>query len=334
MAKRADKNDLGFGSDSFLDVVANVVGILIILVMVVGMRVKQTPAVVEAPPPPPDTELAELTSEMNSLESDTKRLLAQAAVVARESQTQQQLVLQLASTVSQQQRELEEGRQQLDARAQQDLLVQREVWAANSLAQQLERELAASTTEKKSIKIDSYPTPLSRTVDGKEAHFQLMGGRIAYIPLEDLLNRLKTDAQQQVWQLKDLPETTSIVGPIGGFRLRYTFERVEVPMDDRLASGRYGTLAQLSQWTLIPVSSHLGETAIEALADGSEFRQALAQLPPRKVTITLWTYPDSFDTYREIRKALYQMGYATAGRPLPEGTPIGGSPRGSKSAAQ
>ena len=255
-------------------------------------------------------------------------------MLVTESESQQQRVLQLASTVADRQRELEEGRQRLDVRAQEELLLQREVWGANSLAQQIERDLQAATMEKKSVKIESFPTPLSRTVDGKEGHFQLLGGRITYIPLEDLLNRLKSDFRQQTSQLKDVPEATATVGPIGGFRLRYTLERVEIPMDDQLASGRYGAMAQLSQWTLIPTTSHQGETAIEALADGSEFRQALAQLPPRKVAITLWTYPDSFDTYREIKKSLYHLGYATSGRPLPDGIPIGGSPCGSKSAAQ
>jgi hypothetical protein len=38
--------------------------------------------------------------------------------------------------------------------------------------------------------------------------------------------------------------------------------------------------------------------------------------------------------YRTLREQLYQRGYSVAGRPLPEGQPIAGSPFGSKSAAQ
>ena len=38
MARQKPDDEMEFGSDSFLDVVANIVGILIILVMVVGMR--------------------------------------------------------------------------------------------------------------------------------------------------------------------------------------------------------------------------------------------------------------------------------------------------------
>ena len=44
MARRHDE-ETAFGSDSFLDVVANIVGILIILIVIVGVRVSRTPAV-------------------------------------------------------------------------------------------------------------------------------------------------------------------------------------------------------------------------------------------------------------------------------------------------
>lgn len=50
MSQRDSHDDLAFGSDSFLDVVANIVGILIILIVVAGLRVSQAP-VVEATDP-------------------------------------------------------------------------------------------------------------------------------------------------------------------------------------------------------------------------------------------------------------------------------------------
>jgi hypothetical protein len=82
------------------------------------------------------------------------------------------------------------------------------------------------------------------------------------------------------------------------------------------------------------VANQVGETAAEALAEGSEFRQSLRKLRPGYHTITMWLYPDSFDAFRQIRKELYRLGYMVAARPLPPGTPISGSPDGSKSAAQ
>lgn len=68
MSRRRPKGELQFGSDSFLDVVANIVGILIILIVIAGLRVSQTPVVLkkanaEAAEPvtlPPPSSLPEL----------------------------------------------------------------------------------------------------------------------------------------------------------------------------------------------------------------------------------------------------------------------------------
>ena len=50
--------------------------------------------------------------------------------------------------------------------------------------------------------------------------------------------------------------------------------------------------------------------------------------------ITIWVYPDSFDLYRRLRDELNAQGFLVAGRPLPDGVPIQGSPGGSRSAGQ
>ena len=71
-----------------------------------------------------------------------------------------------------------------------------------------------------------------------------------------------------------------------------------------------------------------------ALQEGSDFREHLKQMSPGRTTITIWVYPDGFDAFRQIRKELYDMGYAIAARPLPFGQLISGAPDGSKSAAQ
>jgi hypothetical protein len=45
MPRRRQTDEIAFGSDSFLDIVANIVGILIILIVIAGVRVAQMPAV-------------------------------------------------------------------------------------------------------------------------------------------------------------------------------------------------------------------------------------------------------------------------------------------------
>ena len=82
-----------------------------------------------------------------------------------------------------------------------------------------------------------------------------------------------------------------------------------------------------------PADPLAGETVADALRSSSRFRGVLGGVKP-DTTITLWCYPDSFAAYRQIREELHRLGIPTAGRPLPEGAPIGGSTEGSKSVVQ
>jgi len=82
------------------------------------------------------------------------------------------------------------------------------------------------------------------------------------------------------------------------------------------------------------MSDELGEFRDAAMGPHSEFRTALEGRDPRRTTVTLWTYQDSFPLFRELRQELHKLGYTVAGRPLPHGYPIGASPHGSKSSAQ
>ncbi len=85
---------------------------------------------------------------------------------------------------------------------------------------------------------------------------------------------------------------------------------------------------------LIPLSEDLGEPMDLALASQSALRNLLKEHPPSRTTITVWVYPDSFADFRRLKAEMFKLGYSTAGRPLPEGHPIGGSPDGSSSAAE
>jgi hypothetical protein len=158
---------------------------------------------------------------------------------------------------------------------------------------------------------------------------------VAPIPLDRLLERFKSAAQQRMWKLADRPAMTDMVGPVGGFRLRYRLERVDIPARVQLETGQVGSIVRLVRWELVPVANDLGEPVDAALASGSTFRAALPPVgrgaPP---TITVWTYPDSFAALRSLKEQLHAAGYMVAVRPLPEGVAIGGSPQGSHSAAQ
>jgi hypothetical protein len=136
-----------------------------------------------------------------------------------------------------------------------------------------------------------------------------------------------------MWKLKETDRITESIGPLQGFRMKYTLKReiVAVQVSGGVAKGER---AALEHFVLIPVSDNLGEPVEQALGATSDFRSLIAQYNPRQFTVTLWVYPDSFQHFRKVREELMKVGFITAGRPMPEGHPIGGSPEGSRSAAQ
>jgi len=331
------------GQDSFLDVVSNMVGILIILVVVVGLRASTAP--IEAEPaaiaadPEPAPVAADTTDKLKqraaSIHSDIHEINEQV----------QRVSLQVEGTRLQRDRMLTvvEGLKQELARRRKVLSAddRRAYDAQRRLAEQ-EAQLQALNKQRESlnqlepdvVQIQNLPTPLSRTVHSKEVHYQLRGGRVTPIPLDELLERGVRAGRDLARGLRDAGEIASDeVGPIGGFRLRLEIGRMELPPAARARTGaRFVT--QLVRWELVAESSDLGEPVDEALRAGSRFRYSLAHLKPSETSITVWTYPDSFAEFRRIKADLHALGYGVAARPLPPGERIAGSPRGSRSAAQ
>ena len=72
------------GTDSFLDVTVNIVGILIILVMVVGMRVQKGPSIAASLDEATQAELSALTRRSAEIEYDARRTQQELADVERE----------------------------------------------------------------------------------------------------------------------------------------------------------------------------------------------------------------------------------------------------------
>jgi hypothetical protein len=323
------------GSDSFLDVVTNIVGILIILIVVVGTRARQSPLTVDSALAPEQAALSAAKTQAQSLYQDVHQLEAQGRQIDAESIVRRAERDQLATVIAAAQRELGTARDSLSADERADYDLRREIaLARQDLERTLRQRAAVENAPTKTTTIENYPTPLSKPVDGKEIHIQLRGGRATFIPLDELIERFKASAQQKVVKLRDRNEFTETIGPIGGFRLRYTLERKDIPPETVMETGRGGTIIQLAKYELIPTSSQLGEPIEQALSEKSILRAQLDGFKPEQYTVTLWTYEDSFDAFRALRKELYHRGFAVAARPLPKDVPIGGSPSGSKSAAQ
>ena len=85
---------------------------------------------------------------------------------------------------------------------------------------------------------------------------------------------------------------------------------------------------------LLDAEENLGEPADQALKPTSLFRSRLSGHDPKRSTVTIWVYQDSFDQFRQLKTELFKMGFLTAARPMPMGVPIGASPEGNRSTAE
>lgn len=336
MARRRNRHDSGDGHDSFLDIVANLVGVLIILVMVVAVRARDAavdqqlsdlPAVKPVDVATPQAETVAITGDIHRLDKLLGRQALEVAYREKERDKVLQRLTLAERSLADQQAELgEEQRQRLDDEA-----------AISQLQQQLDQLLSSwqrvEQLQPDSRIIEHRPTPLAKTVFGVEIHFRLFQGRIAFVPWDQLLTALKADARRQVNKLSERESLTEVLGPIGGFRMRYQLSRVRrlvnTPEGNRLRQ-----VVELERFELIPIDPNMGEPMAQALLPGSRLRQTLASFPSDRATVTVWTYPGSFPDFQQLQTFLHQQGLSCAGRPLLLEMPISGSPYGVNSAAQ
>jgi hypothetical protein len=319
------------GQDSFLDVVTNIVGILIILVMVVGARVRH---VVLSSKPEGTPATAALAAEVTSLgqtalasERDIEAIEREAAGVIEAAMMAQADRMELATSVAAAKVSFEKTKKASDASTVEAAERASKRSAAAEEIERLDREAAALARAPATAKqVLAYPTPIGRTVNGDEIHFQIDAGRIAYLPLDELFEMARTRTQRHAGSLAQISDRIESVGPAKGFMLDYV-------MEARVDQARGQVLVRSREWVIRPASAGLGETLDESLRPESQFRATLSRIRP-DTTVTLWCYPDSFEAFRTIREELFRLGIPAACRPLPDGAPIGGSAEGSKSVAQ
>ncbi|HZW32740.1 MAG TPA: hypothetical protein VFF52_18650 [Isosphaeraceae bacterium] len=177
-------------------------------------------------------------------------------------------------------------------------------------------------------------SPVARPAAQDECHFELRQDRITFIDLKKLLELTRADAQLRIRMADRIGGISSKVGPAGAFSLAYELVPTMPESMEQLIERRNIRRFDLKGWELIPESEHRGETYEATQNPISEFTQAINRINPNRTTITLWVYPDSFGLYRRIRNDLVERGFSVAGRPLPQGLSIRGSPMGTQSAAQ
>lgn len=339
------------GQDSFLDIVANLVGILIILVVIVGAQAKvawkfesveqESLEDVTAI----DQQLSTVAAQARKLELDNlelQALVAQQVLTAQELGEQRHQLLVEIEMAKQELAQAQTSRQaELDQQ-------QQELWAAREKEQQLLNELLAIQKSTEALEhlnapktdvIEHFPNPIAKTVFSEEVHFQLRKGKIVYVPMDELLSRMKSEWKDQAEKLRNQSAVTGTVGPLRNFRLQYELIAHTIPQPGQPGQPGGGRIMiQFNGFQLFPASENLGATVAEALNEdqvmGSEFIYHLRRYPASKTTVSLWVYPDSFSEYNQIKKWLYDNGYQVACWPLSHDKWIAGGPGGFRTSAQ
>ena len=391
MSRRAQRAELEFGSDSFLDVVCNIVGILIILIVVVGVRLQRQPL-------PADPKLAEqiaaaaaaseaLTAKQNaavqtagqnrlslqnsltSLETDERQLQQELQSITADSLAAQQETAGVRAKLTAQQTQRDtQGRREQKLAAERNATAARVASLQNSLklseqkhseleaalrrtldtekqTQQKNRTVAVETlqlTEQLTVaqqqtqpadRLNHRLSPVTKPVESDDVHFRVDGGKVSIIPLQDLLDRLKDQVLARRSTIMRFNQFEGVVGPVGGYSMKYTVEKEGGSALESLQTGDLRVRVSVSKWQLQAEESLLQESVADALRPGSRFRQQLETCPPDSV-VTIWVYENSFEQFAAIRELAHGLRLRVAARPLPDGTPIVGSPNGSRSSAQ
>jgi len=334
MAKNRDEG-LAVGDDSFLDTIANLVGVLIILVVIMGTQTqkaaleygeeqrREAAANIEKP-------AAEMVAIRRSVAEQEQKISRHKLELQFRKEERLALLRQIALVEEGLKKKLEETdeavRKRVEAEAELEKL-------KKELEELGDAELAGTEQEESSIVLQHLPTPMAKTVFGQELHLYLAKGKVAVIPWDSLVEQLKQAAPLAARRSSSRPVIEDSIGPMEGFLMRYRLVNSRGMVQ---AGGRVGmgSVVELERFELEVVQPNIGEAIQDALSVGSRLRAELAGREPRETVITVWVYPDSFEDFRELKEALFQDGFLTAARPLPEGVLIGASPRGSRSTAQ
>ena len=345
--QKRNRSTIELGHDAFLDIVANLVGILIILVVVLGSQSTEViqRAVNEAEEASIVSPVGDLASqeELQSLAGSSMRAAAAQAdsdrlealvkqydreLTARERQREMLMDL-LAEAKAAWKANQSKMNQQLLARAKR----QTEFNLASEKLEELQGALERIENEPEQVvAVEHLPTPMAKTVFGEEVHLRLKDDQVSVVPIDGLVKEMERDLKRALAGSRQ-GQSNGAVGPIRGYVARYVMDKRQGVVT-RGGSAQMATRVQVVGMKLEPMSEPHGQPLSRVLTGSSELDIELAGHNPATTTVTVWVYPDSFAAFRQLKERLYAKGFATAARPLPNGEKIGLSSQGSRSNAQ
>lgn len=330
---RRHGSGVSVGHDAFLDIVANLVGILIILVVVLGAQSqtvleeaqKEIPELIE-----PDREvageddmrqLAVVATRTASARLDSDRLERTIKVFDAKIEKQKQTRAMMLVLLEEAEAAWEEEQAKLDETireaAEQDAKARELRKALKNLAGENARLTGKAPP---TIAISHLPTPMAKTVFGEEVYFRLKDNRLSSIPFKELAEEIRRDFQRGVNSRRE-GVMDAAVGPVKGYIARYVMNRSN-ELVTRGNSVAQMTRARVMVASFEPLSEPHGVPVEDALANDDWLDIALMGHSPETTTVTVAVYPDSYGAFRKLKERIYAKGYASAARPIEDGRPI------------
>ena len=324
MRRRHRQDDISVGEDSFLDTTANLVGILIILVVVIGTKTKMDADEYsrQLSAPEPSASALQTASEANSIQQALVKQSIQLQEHELESRFRKLERDRLLQLVAMTRETVEERLEETDAEKRQEIDKRQELEGLESKLKDVAEQMgSAEEKERPKIILEHLPTPMAKTVFSREMHIELKEGNITVIPWDRLVSILKEQVPLAARRNSSRSGLHETLGPVGGFMMEYWMNAIP---------GGF----ELQRFELETVADAPTESLAKALSTGGRLQLELASRNPAETVITVWVYPDSFATFQQLKNALFQQGFLTAARPLPPGVRIGASPQGTRSSAQ
>lgn len=328
---RDDHSEETAGQDSFLDLVANIVGILILLVVIVGVRaatsgIEEGPTADGAPQQSITDDMMEgLARDLHKTRAETLELAHKTALAEREAEELDAQRIGLVEYVTNTENQLKKLRDELSDQQREEFDVNLAIAQAEQRLDELVRahvSLVGSRVPTKTLR--NVPTPIVQKSTHKEITVWVNGGLVSIVPSDELDQLVISDIQRR----RHLSTDISRVGPLNGFQLHYAIvsKRISIPggvVESRGVAGEYR-----------PVDGQRGEPISIAHTPDSNFAAHLARFDPKGTVVTFWTSVNSFGEIGQLREFAAKQGFSTAVRPLPEGRYIGFAPGGTETRAQ
>jgi hypothetical protein len=318
-----------------MDTIANLVGIMIILVVIVGSKGFDAARTLAREEVQDQMEqLKTPTAKAENLDRDVDEQIEQLQQYEVETAYRNAERMTLVDQKTLIDQEIQKRLDQLDVRAKQAFEVDAQVGALERQFEELTKQHGKLPEVQKSvIALQHLPTPMAKTVFGKELHVMIRDHQLSVIPWDTLVDLLKSSARSTASRNSQRDKFEDVLGPIDGFLMRYRLiSKSGLMSDGRVAA--MGKMVELERFELEETRDVLRESVEASLAQKGRLRAELDATRSNHTTVTVWVYPESFNEFRKLKEMLYKEGCLCAARPLPRDMRIGASPQGSSSTAQ